>query len=158
MGKFLDALKNIGAKVNGKTPTSTTTVAVLNEIANDYQGGGGGTQLYLYNIVVDIERYMQGGAVKNATAYATVISTNDYDVESEEADLDTVLFNLVSEQSTDDNGKFITATSITQDLDYTVVGFKYYSSSGDEGIQPIYVKDGENDAVITVTYIYKKVL
>lgn len=37
MGKFLDALKNIGLKVNGKKPTSTTTVAVLNEIANDYE-------------------------------------------------------------------------------------------------------------------------
>lgn len=36
MGKFLDALKNIGLKVNGKKPNSTTTVAVLNEIANDY--------------------------------------------------------------------------------------------------------------------------
>lgn len=36
MGKFLDALKNIGLKVNGKKPTSTTTVGVLNEIANDY--------------------------------------------------------------------------------------------------------------------------
>lgn len=36
MGKFLDALKNIGLKVNGKKPTSTTTVAVLNEIAEDY--------------------------------------------------------------------------------------------------------------------------
>lgn len=37
MGKFLNALKNIGTKINGKTPTSTTTVAVLNEIANDYE-------------------------------------------------------------------------------------------------------------------------
>ena len=36
MGKFLDALKNLGNKLNGTTPSSTTTVAVINEIAEDY--------------------------------------------------------------------------------------------------------------------------
>lgn len=36
MGKFINALKNLGNKLNGTTPTSTKTVDVINEIANDY--------------------------------------------------------------------------------------------------------------------------
>ena len=244
MGKFLDALKNIGLKVNGKKPTSTTTVGVLNDIAADYvapqealtfdttptanstnpvtSGGiktyvdglmsgalkraiveelpaedidtntiymvldataaqgnvyneylyineaweligttatsGGGTQLYLYKIKATTSVSVSGQADKTAEVYATVISPNDYDVSSEDANIDEVLFNLVQEQANEEDGRFINTTSVTLDNGYEVEGLQYYDQSGDEGIMPIYKNFGALDASIEVTYISKKSL
>lgn len=69
MGKFLDALKNIGLKVNGTKPTSTTTVAVLNEIADDFANGTTATKEYVNSLM--------SGALKRAIVEA--LPTEDID-------------------------------------------------------------------------------
>lgn len=58
MGKFLDALKNLGNKLNGTTPSSTTTVAVINEIADDFANGTTATKAYVNSLM--------SGALKRA--------------------------------------------------------------------------------------------
>ena len=58
MGKFLDALKNLGNKLNGTTPSSTTTVAVINEIADDFANGTTATKEYVNSLM--------SGALKRA--------------------------------------------------------------------------------------------
>lgn len=42
MSTTIDALRNLGNKVNGKVPESNYVNNVINEIANDYEGGGSG--------------------------------------------------------------------------------------------------------------------
>ena len=42
MSTTIDALRNLGLKVNDKVPTSNYVNNVINEIANDYEGGGSG--------------------------------------------------------------------------------------------------------------------
>lgn len=47
MGKMKDALRKLGFKVNGKTPSGDSTAKIIDDIAENYEGGSGGGVEYI---------------------------------------------------------------------------------------------------------------
>ena len=49
MSTTIDALRNLGLKVNGTEPVSNYTGNIINEIADNYTGGGSGSGVYTFD-------------------------------------------------------------------------------------------------------------
>lgn len=78
MSTTIDALRNLGLKVNDKVPTSNNIGNVINEIANDYTGGGesGGGVIDLGIIACNMEFPIEDSSseihISNTSASSTI--------------------------------------------------------------------------------------
>lgn len=54
MAKLINSLKNLGAKLTGKEIESNKLVDVINETADNYEGGGSGGVISLYDIINNV--------------------------------------------------------------------------------------------------------
>lgn len=85
MATTIEALRNLGLKVNGEEPTSNNIGNVINEIAEEYTGGGGGSD-------VSIDNFKAGSGIVLDTDEATdqIVIMADQEVIPYKSDFKTI--------------------------------------------------------------------